>query len=104
MVYLSLAAANRDPRRYEHPNELRLDRGAARHLTFGHGIHYCIGATLGRATIIAALNALLEKAPRFSAVQPLESVPHCATMMARYIESLPIELIAPAEREHVMRE
>jgi cytochrome P450 len=92
MVYLSLAAANRDPRRYEHPNELRLDRGAARHLTFGHGIHHCIGATLGRATINAAVHTLLTNATQFRAAQPLASVPHCATMMALYIERLPIEL------------
>lgn len=91
MVYLSLAAANRDPRRYEQPDELRVDRGASRHLTFGHGIHYCIGATLGRATILAAVQTLLTRAPRFRSAQPLASVQHRATMMARYIESLPIE-------------
>lgn len=91
LVYLSLAAANRDPRRYQSPNELRLDRGASRHLTFGHGIHYCIGATLGRATVTAALRALLAEAPGFRAAQPLESVRHCATMMAHYVESLPID-------------
>ena len=91
MVYLSLAAANRDPRRYESPHELRLDRGASRHLTFGHGIHYCIGASLGRATVTAALRTLLAQAPDFYAAQPLESVRHCATMMAHYVESLPID-------------
>ncbi|HYK04885.1 MAG TPA: cytochrome P450 [Thermoanaerobaculia bacterium] len=91
LVYLSLAAANRDPRRYESPNELRLDRGASRHLTFGHGIHYCIGATLGRATVTAAMRTLLAQAPDFRAAQPLESVRHCATMMAHYVESLTIE-------------
>lgn len=91
MVYLSLAAANRDPRRYERPNELRLDRGASRHLTFGHGIHHCIGATLGRATVHAALETLLTRAPGFAAAQPLDSISYCATMMAHYVESLMIE-------------
>jgi len=91
MVYLSLAAANRDPRHYESPNELRLDRGASRHLTFGHGIHYCIGATLGRVTVTAAMRTLLAQAPDFRAAQPLESVRHRATMMAHYIESLTID-------------
>ena len=90
LVYLSLAAANRDPRRYERPNELRLDRGPS-HLTFGHGIHRCIGATLGRVTIAAAMRTLLAEAPAFRAAQPLESVPHRATMMAHYIENLTIE-------------
>jgi cytochrome P450 len=97
MVYLSLAAANRDPRRYERPNELRLDRGAARHLTFGHGIHHCIGATLGRATVTAAVQTLLTSAPRFRAAQPVEGVRHCATMMARYIESLAIDRGEPSD-------
>ena len=91
LVYLSLAAANRDPRRYPSPHELRLDRGASRHLTFGHGIHYCIGATLGRATITAAMRTLLDEAPAFRAAQPLDTVRHCATMMAHYVESLAID-------------
>lgn len=96
LVYLSLAGANRDPRRYDTPNELRLDRGASRHLTFGHGIHYCIGATLGRATVTAALQTLLAEAPQFRAAQPLESVRHVTTMMAHYIESLAVERRRPA--------
>jgi cytochrome P450 len=91
-VYLCLAAANRDPAMYERPAELRLDRATSRHLTFGSGIHYCIGATLARAELTAAVRALLVHAPRFRAAQPLESVPYCATMMAHHIESLVVDV------------
>jgi cytochrome P450 len=70
---------------------LRLDRTGARHLTFGYGIHHCIGAMLARVTVTAAVRTLLTRAPQFRAAQPLEGVPHVATMMAHYIESLAIE-------------
>lgn len=87
MVYLSLAAANRDPAQYADPAELRLDRPSAGHLAFGHGIHHCIGATLGRAVVTAAVRTLLAHAPRFRAAREPR---HCSMMMARYLESLPI--------------
>jgi len=96
MVYLCLAAANRDPAKYEAPAELRLGRTLpARHLTFGYGIHHCIGATLGRAVVTAALRTLLAAVPRFRAAQPLEQVTYCATMTAHFIERLLVEA-APA--------
>jgi cytochrome P450 len=84
-VLLCLAAANRDPRMYDSPGELQLGRTGPRHLTFGHGIHHCIGAMLGRAEVAAAVRALLRHAPRFRAAQPVERVPYVATMMTHHI-------------------
>ncbi len=51
-VIISLAAANRDHDRYDAAETLNLDRPEVRHLAFGHGIHFCLGAALadGRAT------------------------------------------------------
>jgi cytochrome P450 len=91
VVYLCLAGANRDPARYERPHELRLDRGASRHLSFGHGIHHCIGATLAKVVIDAAVRALLAEGREPRLVQPPASIRWQAGMMVRFIESLSIE-------------
>lgn len=52
--------ANRDLRRWPDADELRLDRDDPVGLSFGHGIHYCLGANLARAELLAALPKLLE--------------------------------------------
>jgi cytochrome P450 len=55
-------AANRDPRRFERPDEFRIDRANARdHLTFGLGIHTCPGAPLARAEARVSLERLLDR-------------------------------------------
>lgn len=56
-----LAAANRDPRRYDAPDELRLDREDPRPISFGHGIHHCIGAALARMQMRTGLRVFLDR-------------------------------------------
>jgi cytochrome P450 len=56
-------AANRDPARFEHPNEFVVDRASARqHLAFGHGAHTCPGAPLARAEGKVAVARMLQRA------------------------------------------
>jgi cytochrome P450 len=57
-VVLLTGAANRDPRRFPEPDQFSLDRGPIRHLTFGHGIHFCIGAHVARAEFRIVLDEL----------------------------------------------
>ncbi|MEU6742098.1 cytochrome P450 [Streptosporangium sandarakinum] len=57
-VVLLTGAANRDPRAFPSPEEFRLDRTPNRHLTFGHGIHFCLGAHLARVEFLAVLREL----------------------------------------------
>lgn len=62
-VYVSWAAANRDPEVFPGPSEFRLDRGRNRHLTFGFGIHSCAGAALARMELRVAIEELLRRIP-----------------------------------------
>ena len=62
LVMLSMAAMNRDPRKFEDPNSFRLDRKNGReHVSFGMGIHSCLGAPLARAEAKMSLNKLLDR-------------------------------------------
>ena len=59
MVLVNTAAANRDPAVYEDPDRVDITReGAPPILTFGGGVHYCLGANLARREIAEALNVL----------------------------------------------
>jgi len=61
-LLLMWGAANRDPMQFEMPNEFRLDRASGKtHLTFGKGVHFCVGAALARLEAQVALGALLHR-------------------------------------------
>jgi cytochrome P450 len=59
---LALGSANRDPRRYDRPDELDVRRADVKPLSFGGGPHYCIGAALARLEGRIALSGLLSRA------------------------------------------
>lgn len=69
-VALGFAAANRDPRVFDGPNEIRLDRKPNRHVAFGHGPHTCIGAPLARME----LTVVVEQFVRLDGVELLAPV------------------------------
>jgi cytochrome P450 len=71
-VAVGLGAANRDPAQFARPEVLDLQRSEARHLGFGHGIHFCLGAALARVEGQIAIRTLLD---RFPDLRLLEDAP-----------------------------
>ena len=62
VIMLCLGAANRDPRKFDNPNEFRLDRKNVReHIAFGRGIHTCAGAPLARVEGRVTINRPLDR-------------------------------------------
>jgi cytochrome P450 len=64
-VLLMFGAANRDPRRYTNPDAFDINRESMSHLTFGKGLHYCLGANLARLEGTIALDELLNRWPEW---------------------------------------
>jgi cytochrome P450 len=92
VVLLSLASANRDPERFAEPQELKVDRDAAGHLAFGHGLHHCLGAQLARIEGQEAIGALLSRRPDIApAVDPDELLYRRSTLV-RGVTTLPVQL------------
>ncbi|MEV7086106.1 cytochrome P450 [Streptomyces sp. NPDC093085] len=92
-VLLSIASANRDPRRFANPHVLDVRRPAdGGHLAFGHGIHHCLGAPLARVEVRAAFGALLDAFPAMRlAADPGEPRWRNSTII-RGLHSLPVRL------------
>ena len=84
-----LGAANRDPRQFTDPGQLRLDRNEGPVLSFGGGIHHCLGAALARLEAQVMLSMLLQ---RFPNACPAGSPVRREGLMIRGYTSLPITL------------
>jgi cytochrome P450 len=86
-LVLFYASANRDEEVFEAPNELRLDRHPNRHLGFGIGEHFCLGAHLARMTSGSLFRELL---PRLAWVEPAGTPLRTASNLVPGIKHLPI--------------
>jgi cytochrome P450 len=84
---VSVPSANRDPRRFADPDRFDITRTDNRHLTFGFGIHHCVGASVARAEIQEALHVLVPRVDLEPLVDAPVWVPYAA---ARRFESLPV--------------
>ncbi|MCQ4044389.1 cytochrome P450 [Streptantibioticus rubrisoli] len=93
-VLVVLAAADRDPERFDGPDILDLARRDNPHLGFGHGIHYCLGAPLARLEGQTALGALLTRLPDLQlAVEPGE-LRWRGGLIMRGLRTLPVSFTA----------
>ena len=73
-VLLHYAAGNRDPRAFNDPNNFSLDERKGRHLAFGLGVHFCLGAPLARLEARVALQALVQHFPNLAFVNSGERI------------------------------
>jgi cytochrome P450 len=88
VVITVLGAANRDPRKFEEPDALDLGRTPNEHLSFGDGIHFCLGAPLARAEGQIAIGALVQ---RFPNLRPATETPEWGgTFILRGLKNLPV--------------
>lgn len=85
-LLLMWGAANRDPMQFEMPNEFRLDRASGKtHLTFGKGVHFCVGAALARLEAHVVLRMLLDRTGWIEATDVGEWLP---SILVRRLERL----------------
>ncbi|MGW6709187.1 cytochrome P450 family protein [Streptomyces sp. NPDC054956] len=91
-VLIAPGAANRDPSTFPAPHTLDLDRDAAAHLSFGHGIHRCPGAPLARAEAEIALRTLVTRFPNTHLSVPEASLTWRRTRLTRGLTALPLTL------------
>lgn len=90
LVLAVLASANRDHTRFESPDRLDIGRAENRHLSFGRGAHYCLGAPLARMEARIAITELLDRAPNLTlAVRP-EQLEWRGGLVLRGLRSLPV--------------
>jgi hypothetical protein len=65
ILHLMIGAANRDPEQFDDPDTLDVGRNPNRHVTLGHGVHYCLGASLARMELRAAVGSFLARFPDY---------------------------------------
>jgi cytochrome P450 len=92
LVILSMAAANRDPVRFSNPDSLDVSRPENPHLSFGSGIHYCLGARLANVEGTIAIGGLLRRFPKLRLAIPPEQVSRRPLNFLQRLNELPVLL------------
>jgi len=89
-IGLLIGAANRDPAVFADPDRLDFDRAGDRHVSFGFGIHYCLGAGLARLEMELALAGWVARTPRPELACPEDELAWRPGWLLRGLERLPV--------------
>ncbi|GLY64894.1 cytochrome P450 [Amycolatopsis taiwanensis] len=89
-VVVSMLAANRDPQRFENPDTLDIHRNARGQLSFGHGVHQCLGQQLARIEMRAGFGGLLRRFPALRLAIPAGEVKLRTNMNIYGVHELPV--------------
>jgi cytochrome P450 len=90
MIMASLLSANHDPEQFPEPDRFALTRTPNRHLSFGSGIHFCLGAPLARLEAMIAINLLLERLPRLRFAVDPSTLRWRTGLLIHGLEQLPV--------------
>ena len=93
-VFIMLNAANRDPEAYEQPDRLHLARGGPAHLTFGFGMHICLGFPLARMEGQVALPAVARHWKDIALAVPEAKLEWLNSMVFRGMQAMPLRVAA----------
>jgi cytochrome P450 len=91
LVFGLVASANRDETQFENANRVVLTRSTNRHLSFGEGGHYCVGASLARMEGAIAITDILQRLPNLSFAQPPETLTWTPGLVLRGLDRLPVK-------------
>jgi cytochrome P450 PksS len=91
VMFAAIASANRDERQFPNPDKLDLAREPNKHLAFGLGTHFCLGASLARLEGQLAINTLVQRLPRIRLAVPRESLAWRRGLVLRGLKALPVE-------------
>ncbi len=89
-VMLAVAAADHDPTFAGAPEQLDLAHGDSKHLAFGQGIHYCLGAPLARLEGEIAFASLLARLPNLRLADPSQALEWRPALELRGMSTLPV--------------
>ena len=90
MVVGSLLGANRDPQVFASPNTLDITRNPNKHMAFGNGIHYCVGAPLARLEGAIAFNMLVQRLPNLALAVDVDDLEWNQTILLHGMKSMPV--------------
>jgi cytochrome P450 len=88
LAFILLAAANRDPAHFPNPENFDIARDPNEHVSFGEGIHFCLGAPLARLEGAIAIESMLEKFPRLKLANPQAKLEYRGSMALRGLSEL----------------
>jgi cytochrome P450 len=92
MVFAVVASANRDERQFEDPDKLDITREPNKHLSFGLGAHFCLGAALARMEGQIAINTLLRRAPGLRLAVAPQALRWRGGLGLRGLKALPVSV------------
>jgi cytochrome P450 PksS len=98
MVYGVIASANRDERPFPNPDALDITREPNKHLAFGLGTHFCLGAHLARLEAQMAITTVLDRAPELRLTIAPGQVRWRRGMLLRGLEALPVAFAKPRSK------